>query len=109
MTEPALVFDLDGTLVDTAPDILVALNAVLAGEGRRAVELKDLRHLVGHGARAMLIEAMSMTGAPAPANRLDGLIDDFIAHYRDHIADQSRPFPGVTETLSALTASGARL
>lgn len=106
---PALIFDLDGTLVDTAPDILKALNAVLTREGRRTAGLADLSHLVGHGARAMLAEAMVRTGEPAPAERLPALTDAFIAHYRDHIADESRPFPGVVATLEAFANSGARM
>jgi phosphoglycolate phosphatase len=105
----ALIFDLDGTLVDTAPDLLGALNAVLLAQGRRTVDIADLRHLVGHGARAMLGEAMGMTGAPADPARLPALIDAFIAHYRAHIADSSRLFPGVAETLTALRDGGARL
>lgn len=106
---PALIFDLDGTLVDTAPDLLGALNAVLVQEGRRTVDLADLRHLVGHGARAMLAEAMIRTGEPAPAERLPALMDAFIAHYRDHIADESRPFPGVEATLGQFAEQGARM
>ena len=109
MNSPALVFDLDGTLVDTAPDLLGALNAVLRREGRRPVNLADLRHLVGHGARAMLDEAMKRTGAPADPARVEGLMDDFIAHYRTHIAAESRPFPGVEATLEKLQAEGARM
>jgi len=105
---PTLIFDLDGTLVDTAPDLLAALNIVLVGEGRRAVDRTDLGHLVGHGARAMLVEAMTMTGEPAAPERLPALIDAFIAHYRDHIADESRPYPGVEATLARL-AKSARL
>jgi|ERR1051326_3821390 phosphoglycolate phosphatase len=106
---PCLVFDLDGTLVDTAPDLLGALNAVLVAEGRRPVDLADLRHLVGHGARAMLAEAFLRTGRAAEPERLPGLIDAFIAHYRAHIADQSTPFAGVEATLAAWVESGARL
>jgi len=106
---PALIFDLDGTLVDTAPDLLAALNAVLAQEGRRSVDLADLRHLVGHGARAMLAEAMRRTGEPAPDGSLPRLMDAFVAHYRDHLADESRPFPGVETTLTAFAEKGARM
>ncbi len=106
---PALVFDLDGTLVDTAPDLLVALNFVLVREGRRPVDLIDLRTLVGFGARTLLAEAFKMTGSPADPTRLEGLRDAFIVHYRDHIADGSRPFPGVVETLEAFQAEGARM
>jgi phosphoglycolate phosphatase len=106
---PALVFDLDGTLVDTAPDILGALNFVLVREGRRPVTRADLRHLVGHGARTMFAEALTITGGPLPEPRVVELIDDYIAHYRAHIADESRPFPGVKETLAHFVQTGARL
>ena len=109
MNTPALIFDLDGTLVDTAPDLLAALNAVLVQEGRRAVDIGDLRHLVGHGARAMLAEAFIRTGEPASPKRLPQLIDAFINHYQGHIADGSRPFSGVPETLELLKGRGARL
>jgi phosphoglycolate phosphatase len=106
---PALIFDLDGTLVDTAPDLLSALNAILLREGRRAVDHGDLRHLVGYGARRMLVEAFMMTGGPVEDARLPGLIDDYIAHYKMHVAVASRPFPGVEETLAALRARGVKL
>jgi phosphoglycolate phosphatase len=106
---PALVFDLDGTLVDTAPDILGALNFVLVREGRRPVTRTDLRHLVGHGARTMLTEALTITGEQLPESQVYALIDDYIAHYRAHIADKSRPFPGVEATLAHFTERGARM
>jgi phosphoglycolate phosphatase len=109
MTAPTLIFDLDGTLVDTAPDLLGALNAVLVREGRRAVNHADLRHLVGYGARVMLDEAFRMTGDGADAARLPGLIDDFIVHYRKHIAVASRPFTGVEATLSAFAEQGSAM
>ncbi|HEX3430507.1 MAG TPA: HAD-IA family hydrolase [Rhizomicrobium sp.] len=106
---PALIFDLDGTLVDTAPDILIALNVVLVREGRRPVTRTDLKHLVGHGAGTMLAEAFRQTGADLPDARAPALIDDYIAHYRAHIADESRPFPGVEATLAHFVEAGARL
>ena len=106
---PVLIFDLDGTLVDTAPDLLDALNAILESEGRPAVGHAELRHLVGHGARAMLDEAFKMTGGAADPTRLPGLIDDYIAHYAAHVAVSSRPFPGVEATLSRLADEGAKL
>lgn len=109
MQSPALVFDLDGTLVDTAPDLLGALNLVLSEEGRPSVALADLRHLVGHGAKAMLTEAMRRTGAPAREEDLPRLVDAFVAYYRQHIADASKPFPGVPETLDLLERAGARM
>ena len=106
---PALIFDLDGTLVDTAPDLLGALNAILQQEGRSPVNHADLRHLVGFGARTMMLEAFKMTGASMDDARLPALIDDFIAHYRKYIAVVSRPFPGVESTLAALKTDGARM
>jgi phosphoglycolate phosphatase len=105
----ALVFDLDGTLVDTAPDLLGATNAVLEAAGRPDMDTASLRHMVGFGARSLISQAMAATGAPADDSQMDRLIEIFIAHYRDHIADYSRPFPGVPETLKRLRAEGARL
>jgi phosphoglycolate phosphatase len=105
----ALVFDLDGTLVDTASDILAALNVVLLCEHRKPVGRADIAWLVGHGARPMLAAAFARTGAALPPTRIEGLTDDFLAHYRDHIADESRTYPGVEETLGLFVRGGARL
>jgi phosphoglycolate phosphatase len=106
---PALIFDLDGTLVDTAPDLLGATNAVLEAEGRLPIDPASLRHMVGFGAKSLIEQAMAATGAPPPPEDMDRLIGIFIDHYRDHLADFSRPFPGVEETLAKLKAEGARL
>jgi phosphoglycolate phosphatase len=106
---PALIFDLDGTLVDTAPDILAALNAVLTREGRSPMDRADLHHLVGHGAKLMLGEAFARTGARPTPDRLPKLIDAFVAHYCEHLADESRPFPGVECVLNRLISEGTRM
>jgi phosphoglycolate phosphatase len=105
----ALIFDLDGTLVDTAPDLLSATNAVLAAQDRRPIDPASLRHMVGFGARSLITQAMAATGAPAPEQEMEALVAHFIAHYRDHIADFSRPFPSVEATLKQLKAGGMRL
>jgi phosphoglycolate phosphatase len=105
----ALIFDLDGTLVDTAPDLLGALNAVLEVEGRRDLDTATLRHMVGFGARALIEQAMAATGAPADPTQIPELLDIFMQRYRAHIADESLPFPGVAETLAALARDGYRL
>jgi phosphoglycolate phosphatase len=105
----ALIFDLDGTLVDTAPDLLGATNAVLAARGRAPIDPALLRHMVGFGARSLITQAMAATGAPARDQEMEALVALFIAHYRDHIADFSRPFPGVEATLRRLKANGMRL
>src|SRR4029078_3805356 len=103
---PALIFDLDGTLVDTAPDLLSATNAVLRSEGRRPVDPATLRHMVGFGASALSEKSMAATGAPVDPSRLPALIDIFLTHYRAHIADESVAFPGVVDTLQKLTDAG---
>lgn len=106
---PAYVFDLDGTLVDTAPDLLGALNAILTREGRDPVAPRQLRHIVGLGSGRMLLQAFELTGAPLDEARLPEMVDAYIDYYRAHIAEDSRPFAGVVETLEQLKAQGARL
>ena len=109
MPQPSLIFDLDGTLVDTAPDLLGATNEVLRSQGRAAVDPATLRHMVGFGARSLIEQAMAATGAPVEASTLPGLVDIFLEHYRAHIADESVAFPGVEQTLERLLAEGRRL
>ena len=106
---PALIFDLDGTLADTAPDLLGATNAVLAARGRPELDLDHLRHMVGFGAVALITQAMAASGAPVTEGDMPPLIEIFLDHYRGHIADGTRLFPQVTETLGALKAAGAPL
>ena len=106
---PALIFDLDGTLADTAPDLLGATNAVLAAKGRPLLDLNHLRHMVGFGARALIAQAMEASGAPVTEDQMPALVEIFLDHYRAHIADGTRLFPGVPQTLAALKARGARL
>jgi phosphoglycolate phosphatase len=106
---PAYIFDLDGTLVDTAPDLLGATNAVLSHAGRRLVDPETLRHMVGFGARSLISQAFDATGAPVPDSELPALLDVFLTHYRANIAVGSRPFPHVPATLARLKNDGARL
>jgi phosphoglycolate phosphatase len=106
---PALIFDLDGTLADTAPDLLGATNAVLAARGRPLLDLAHLRHMVGFGARALIAQAMEASGTPVTEEEMPPLVEIFLDHYRAHIADGTRLFPGVPETLAALKRRGARL
>ena len=109
ISRPALIFDLDGTLADTAPDLLGATNAVLAARGRPRLDLDHLRHMVGFGAVALITQAMEASGAPVAEGDMPALIEIFLDHYRGHIADGTRLFPGVIETLEALKQHGARL
>jgi phosphoglycolate phosphatase len=103
-----VVFDLDGTLADTAPDLSAALNHALAKLGRPPIPADDVRHMVGHGARALLGKGLAATGTVS-----DDLIEQgfpiFIEYYQAHIADNTRPFEGVEAALAALDARGVRL
>jgi phosphoglycolate phosphatase len=105
----AILFDLDGTLVDTAPDLLASLNAVLTRAGHRPVVPRELRSMVGHGVRALIERAFKETGTPVSPELLAQYGDEFLAHYRANIARESRPFPRVPETLKRLADEGAKL
>jgi phosphoglycolate phosphatase len=110
MTSRRLVaFDLDGTLVDTAPDLINALNTVLAAEGLASVPYATARTMIGGGARKMLERGLEQDGRNCTAAEIQNLIDRFIAHYADHIADESQPFEGVTAALDTLADQGFRL
>jgi phosphoglycolate phosphatase len=105
-----VAFDLDGTLVDTAPDLVGALNVILAEEGLAEVPFKQARVMVGRGARGLLAQGFAAAGQPLDDEpRMRGLIARFIDVYLARIARESRPFEGVEAALDALTADGARL
>ena len=104
-----IVFDLDGTLVDTAPDLIDALNHVLDREGLPAVPLHAARNLIGAGARKLIERGLEVEGRSASVGDIDRMTADFIAYYADHIADTSRPFEGLEGALDDLTARGHRL
>lgn len=106
---PTLIFDLDGTLVDTAPDLLNAANAVLAARGRPPIDPATLHHMVGFGARSLIAQAFAATGGEPAPDEMPALVDLFLAHYGEHLAEQSRPFAGVVETLTHLKDAGTVL
>ena len=104
-----IVFDLDGTLIDTAPDLVETLNVVFAREGLAPLPYGTARNLVGGGAKAMIANGIEAEGHVLAPARLEQMFTDFVGHYSDHIADRSRPFPGLTEALDTLGAQGHRL
>ena len=104
-----IVFDLDGTLVNTAPDLLDALNHVLVEGGLKPVDLPTISTMIGHGAKAMIVKGMAAQGAEPDADRMDALFDQFLAYYEDHIAVGSRPFENALDALQTLTNEGAIL
>lgn len=103
-----VVFDLDGTLVDTAPDLINALNFVLDREGLPPVPLHSARNMIGQGARRLIERGLELEGRAAGLDDITRLTSDFIDYYAAHIADVSRPFEGLESALDELSASGFR-
>jgi len=103
-----IVFDLDGTLIDTAPDLIDTLNLVLTREGLPSVPFDAARQMIGGGARGMIERALAAEGRAAAKPELDRLFAAFIEHYAAHIADRSRPYPQLETTLDRLAAQGHR-
>jgi len=104
-----IAFDLDGTLVDTAPDLIGALNEVLAEEGLPPVPVASARNLVGHGARALIERGFEQAGVHLETERATRLFERFIPIYLGRIAQESTPFAGLEAALDQLAAAGARL
>jgi phosphoglycolate phosphatase len=104
-----IVFDLDGTLVDTAPDLINALNFVLDREGLPPVPLHAARNMIGAGARKLIERGLELEGRAATVDDITRLTSDFIDHYAAHIADASRPFEGIESALDDLASRGYRL
>jgi phosphoglycolate phosphatase len=104
-----IAFDLDGTLVDSAPDLHTALNKVMAAEGLPAATLEDARRFVGQGARALIVRAFAVHGIHPEAQRLDALTEAYIAAYAEDICSRSQVYPGLAAALDSLTAFEARL
>lgn len=108
LADAIIVFDLDGTLVDTAPDIVRALNETIDLEGLPHVKLETVRALIGQGARALIERAAALHGVAFAAPRLDQLTQEFVGFYRADIARHSRPYEGVREAMDDLAALGAK-
>lgn len=105
-----ILFDLDGTLVDTAPDLAAAMNHVLALNNRSPLPADAVRHLVGHGARALIMRGLAAGSAVPPTPEdVEAAVPAFLAYYAEHIADGSRPWPGVVAALDALADAGCLL
>ncbi len=106
---PAYLFDLDGTLIDSAPDIHRALNVTLRQFGMAEVDEASTRLWVGHGSRRLLQTAIDKEPDCAFTEPSQDMLDCFMSYYHAHIADHSQPYEGVREALSALNARGAKL
>lgn len=104
--KPLLVFDLDGTIADTAGDLVGALNAVIVPEGLRPIAPAQVRSMVGAGARALIGRAYAAQERPLDPDTLERLFKALLAHYEAHIADESTLFPGLVAALDRLEARG---
>lgn len=109
MAVPVLVFDLDGTLIDTLPDLTATLNAILKHQGLNAVAPNDVRSMAGQGAKMLLKRGLQANEVSADEALIDRLFDDFIDHYSNHIAIHSAPFPGAIAALNAFSEAGWQL
>ena len=104
-----LIFDLDGTLVDSAPDIRQALNATLAGQGRRHLTLDEVKSFVGDGMLTSLQRAFAATGAGLSNDESYRQFQNFISFYREQPAEMAQIYPQVRETLDGFLQDGVKL
>lgn len=109
MTAITIVFDLDGTLLDTAPDLIDSLNHTIEAGGLAPVGYEDITHLVGQGAKVMIERAYSLRGVAISQDLLPALLDRFIAHYGANMPGKTQPFPGLIEALDRLELAGYTL
>ena len=109
LTSVTVVFDLDGTVADTAADLIDAANAAMAAEGLGRAPAEAIRGSVGYGAKAMLRSAAASLGAEIDAERLQRLSERLVAHYEENIAVKTRLFPGFNEAAASLQRAGAKL
>jgi phosphoglycolate phosphatase len=109
MQDLTIVFDLDGTLVETAPDLIRATNHVMGLAGLAPVEPAAIRPSISFGGRAMIVQALEIRGARLAETEVDRLLAAFLEHYAANIAVESHAFPGLETALDRLQASGARL
>ncbi|MEH6403950.1 MAG: phosphoglycolate phosphatase [Sneathiella sp.] len=104
-----LLFDLDGTLLDTAPDLHATLNHCLKAAGRPTVTLDSVKHMVGQGAVALLERGLTATGGMPPAEHFEELVKLFFDYYEKHLTDYCYPYDGLMELLPALKDQGCEM
>lgn len=109
MTAPTIVFDLDGTLVDTHPDLIGTLSWLLEAEGLDPVDLEQAKNLIGHGMKPMIEKALKLQGRGGTQGEIDLVYARYVEAYERRIADASRPYPGIVAALDRFEAEGMRL
>jgi phosphoglycolate phosphatase len=105
---PTIVYDLDGTLADTAEDLVTTLNWLLGREGVAPIKIESAGSLVGAGARALIKRGFAASGRTLSAEEVEPLFADYLSHYNTHIVDRTRLYPGVDKALAAFARAGWR-
>jgi phosphoglycolate phosphatase len=108
MSAPTIVYDLDGTLADTAEDLVATLNWLLGREGLQPLSVESAGSLLGAGARALIKRGFLASGRSLDAQTIEALFADYLDYYNAHIAERSRLYPGVDEALAAFAHAGWR-
>ena len=106
MTAPLLIFDLDGTLAETAGDLIAALNHVLDGEGVAPLAVADARFLLGAGGRALIERGLAASGRSVSKERLEILFERFLGYYNQNIAEHTHLYDGVAASLDRFAEAG---
>lgn len=109
MSASLVVFDLDGTLIDTAHDLVASLNHTIGIEGLEPVGYSDLTYLVGHGGLVMIKRAFALRGREISESELQRMLGVFVDHYADAMPGVSVPYPGLTGAMERLAGAGYRL
>jgi phosphoglycolate phosphatase len=105
----ALIFDLDGTLIDSAPDVCAAVNRSLASHGRRAITLPEAKALIGQGGRVLAERSLALTGRPGTPGEIESLLKAFLATYAERPVEHTVVYPRAREALQFFRAEGVRL
>ncbi len=109
MKSPLVVFDLDGTLLDTHADLIVSLNYTIAALKLPPVTYDDVTHLVGNGAQVMIERACKLHGYTLTSEELPDLLERFITHYSETMPGATQPYPGLLAALTTLKNKGYKL
>jgi phosphoglycolate phosphatase len=108
MTAPTIVYDLDGTLADTAEDLVATLNYLLGREGLAPMRVESAGSLLGAGARALIQRGFGASGRTLDPQTLEALFADYLEYYKVHIADRTQLYPGVDKALAVFARAGWR-
>jgi phosphoglycolate phosphatase len=108
MHAPTIVYDLDGTLADTAEDLMATLNYLLGRQGLAPLPVESAGSLLGAGARALIVRGFAAAGKTLDPQTLEALFADYLEYYKVHIADRTRLYPGVDKALTAFARAGWR-